>query len=74
MNSGLAQMTTRAPIGRYRVVASKNGARADHPYRYGRDGVAQGQEDRAPAPGELGNLAFYPDLAEAADPLADQPQ
>jgi hypothetical protein len=61
-------------LGGRRVGGIQHRARADHPDRDRRDRVTQGQERRAAAPGQLGDLAFDPDPAETADPLAGQPQ
>jgi hypothetical protein len=61
-------------FGRRGLAGLQHGTRADHPHRHGGDRVPQGQERSSATPGQLGDLPFDPDPAQAADPLADQAQ
>ena len=47
---------------------------ADHPDRDGRRRVAEGEEHRPAAPGQLGDLPVDPDAAQPGNPAADQLQ
>jgi len=62
------------PLGGRRLGRVEHLPGADDPHRHRRDRVAQGQEHRVAAHGELGDLPFHPDPAEPADPPADQLQ
>jgi hypothetical protein len=62
------------PVGGRRLGRVEHRPGADDPHGHGRDRIAQGQEHRAAAHGELGDLPFHPDPAESADPPADQLQ